>query len=579
MIDPKDPGIARGSFFLKAAPVVISAITAFAITFVWLKRGFSAFDDGAYAWAMEELFSGKVLHRDLPWPHPGYVLWILLPFEHFLNQDIANYRTPLPWLAAFTSGCTTTLLRKPSAFTASLCGITISALGYVQFATYSASWFAVACMAGSIAAAHNSDSATPRGRSSLVFAAGAFAGLAFGFRGPNGVAALIASCLIIGQVKTNARRSPPSFLDFGLGLCFAVAGAAIFGLAGDAEKVYLAVPALLACCLATAASFRGALHVPPKVLAQLGFGFAAAISPLIIWAIAKDATRSLITDIYEIPLRISEGLDPYHPNGIRDLISQSLEIVNGNLSPVTAINLIVFLVFIISPAILVLLLRINSDDFRLSSLWVFAAFSIVGILSLPRLLYACYITPFVALAVFQASEHQKRTGIAIIMLSSIFLFISPRGLFPGSFGWMTSKNGIDVEKCLVDRCSVEFDTRAVRFFARDIEILRNAYPSDTPYVILHTTAPYVYFLENPTPFTLNRYDYLGTYEKTANFRADFLWDPKVIVAVPKDEADKHHSLLANYNLDKSLGRWLFYKRRITQLGMEIPQSHSNSRTN
>ncbi|TWI14167.1 hypothetical protein [Aerolutibacter ruishenii] len=570
VMDPKDPGIARGLFFAKAKPVAISAIIAFTITLVWLKSGFSAFDDGAYAWAMEELFSGKVLHRDVPWPHPGYVLWILLPFERFLEQDIANYRAPLPWLAAFTSACVTTLFRNPSASTGALCGITISALGFVQFATYSASWFAVACMAGSVAAAHNSRSTSGASRTILIVTAGSFAGLAFGFRGPNGVAALVASCMIIAQVEANSSLRPASALDVGLGMCFALAGLVIFALAGDIEKIYLATPAVLACGLATAAALRGKLKTQIITLVQLALGFLLSISPIIAWAIVNNATREILTDIYEIPLRISKGVDPYHPNGIKDLISQFLEIIDGNLSGITSMNLIVFLLFVASPAITVLALRRTNQSPHPSSMWILAAFSAVGILSLPRLLYACYVIPFTALTIYQCFEQRKRSGITLLLLCGVFLFISPRGLFPGSFGWMTNKSGIEVATCPVDRCSVKLDARAASFFKTDIEVLRNAYTPDTPYVILHTSAPYVYFLDNPTPFTLNRYDYLGSYEETASFRSEFLSNPKLIVAVPRDEADKHQALLTDYNLDKTEGRWLFYKRAAVQLRTNSP---------
>lgn len=529
----------------------IGAALAFFLEFSLRDIGFLPFDDGAYAWAMRHLWEGHVLHKTLPWPHPGYVLWILYPFEYYLSQDIAQYRAPLPFLAAIAGGALAAMLARAGGLAAATGGICVVALGFAQFSTYSASWFTFSLGAAAVALA-----ALARPRTSSWLIAGMLCGLSFGFRGPNGIFALAACSWIIVHQSAPAQCFNARLWSRFFGSCFVALAVLLLVIADDWERRYFALPALFVCVQAVLVLVKRGANDSRRILFTLGIGFLAGVAPLIVWAVWHGATTDLVNDIVRIPAAISQGSSDYRLYGIRDLMTQIMEIfASEHLTYYSLAAVFWFTLFVLAPAFaLFLIWRYPS-----APLATLAAFALAGVLSLPNFLYAWFFLPFLAAAVIEGFKgHRAATGL-VLAASFIALFVAPKGLFPGSETMLVEGRPLIAAPCPVDRCSVRGEDVAMRVFSHDLQAIRNNVLPHVPLIVLKSSADFAYFLENPTPFTLNRYDYLGNYEETARFRQDFMTDPQLVVAVQSSMRGRYNGLLQDYCIYAEDGRWSFLR--------------------
>ena len=564
----EDPGSLRGFLFLpqRWPSILLAALVAALASALLVKHGFSAYDDGTYAWVMEALLGGQALHADVPWSHPGYDLWILLPFRDFLAGDILHYRYFLPPLAGITAACVTLLAKRANASTALGVGLCVGGLGFAQFSTYSASWFAVTLTACCVVAAYRGSTRnSEKFRIAWLALAGLFAGLAFGFRGPNGIAALVAATMTFHYYDAADAGPRPHWSSRALALAFFLCIVALASIADTLERALFAAPPIVASLMLLPRAWRDGRNLV-RSTAALGIGFLLGIAPFCIVTIAQGSFGAMLHDIVAIPMSITDSLSGYKGYNISDLITQTLEIATSSPPSIPAwINAAFFLLTVASPVYLVYRLAIGGKP---SPALILAAFSCVGVITLPNLIYAPFVWPFV-LSVYLDSGNTRSEGkrrFAIVALCLLGMFVTPRGFLPGSLGWMTTPEILKTADCPLDHCSVVADARFLEFLERDVATIRRNVEPTRPLVILPSSAAYAYFVPNPLPFAL-RIDNLEEREQGAAFRDGFRIDPRLVIAVNAESAKKYSSLLDGFVVFREEDDWQFLEPVPSRTGL------------
>lgn len=543
----------------------MAAVLAALISAAWLPYGFSPYDDGAYAWALREIMDGRVPHRDFAYAHPGYVLWLLQPLAPFLAQDILHYRYVLPLLAGVSALSVAWLLRGRGPLVAVSAGVAVSAFGFVQFATYSASWLAVTATAVTVALVGLDCERRAAGGGRVLLLAGLAAGLAFGFRAPNGVAAVMAALLLLFQVPSTEAARNARAASVAAAAVMVVAAGGILLLVDNLERLLLLMPPLVACVTVAIRLWRGEAGGLSAAVAWFSCGFVLAITPLLVWALSHGMLADMLRDLFLVPGAISNSNRDYGATGAHGLMTELMVVLSGPVGPVDLLNASIYLFALAFP---LLLLAMRPRGGVLPPVWVLAAFSCIGIAVLPQLIYAFYVWPFVAAAWLERAGRPRVAAWVVLVISCLFLFVSPRGLYPGSHGLQPQRPGQaetasarwEPMACPLDRCSVRSDPRAMQQFAEDVRILRTNVGAEEPLLVLESFAAYAHFLPNPSPFTLGRSDNRGTYGETSAYRQAFMSDPALVVAVPTVDRPMYAGLLRDYCPERDVGRWVFLTR-------------------
>lgn len=538
-----------------------AALASFVVALAVMGNGYSTFDDGSYAWALRELHAGATLHKDLPWPHPGYVLWIMLPFADYLDGDLIRFRYVVPPLAAMTAaGCA--LLMRVGALRGAVVGVVVAAMGFAQFSTFSASWFSVAFTVACLLCVHSACTSSQSWR--WLFSAGLMAGLALGFRGPNGLAAILAAVALWVHGPSTRGGGGGDAARFVLLILTLVLGAGLIALAHDAGRVYLVFPPLTLALL-TLLRLRGAgAAVRWPDLGWFALGVCVAMLPLLGWAIARGGLFALVDDMVRIPIQITQGAGSVEDGNIQDLASSLLGSIMAGGGWARWIEWGVVASFLFSPLVLVLLMVRNRDLYGRPIL-ILAAISCIGILVHPRLIYACYLWPFTALALIETKSARAWAWGGMLVAAAAFLLVYPRGGIPGSRayvsdGFSPTHGDFEFARCPLPRCSLYGDSRVMADFGRDVQVLASNLTSDQPVLVLPSFANYAYFLDNPSPFTLNRYDYTGSAEQVARFRADFMAAAGLTVAFRSADIAKYEGVLRGFCPKQEDRGWTFMTR-------------------
>lgn len=339
------------------APVA-AVLASFVVAWAVVANGYSTFDDGSYAWALRELRAGAVLHKNLPWPHPGYVLWIMFPFAEYLDGDLVRFRYVVPPLAAMTAAGCAFLMGGVGLFRGLVVGVVVAALGFSQFSTFSASWFSVAFTVACLVCVQLACTGVHPYRW-LLFA-GLMAGLALGFRGPNGLAAMLAAIAlwVHGPVVRSGRGSEKARWTL---LAFTLAmGVGLLAIARDTGRIYLAFPPAILVLFSALRLRQSITVIRWPELGCFALGVCVALLPLLGWAVARGALPELVEDMVRIPVQITQGAGAVEDGNIGDLASSLLGSVIAGGGWERWVEWGVVASFILSPLILVVLLLRNS---------------------------------------------------------------------------------------------------------------------------------------------------------------------------------------------------------------------------
>ncbi|MEH6416367.1 hypothetical protein [Pseudomonas sp. CGJS7] len=549
-----------GSKLQPAAPAIAASMAIAAIiSFTFLFAGFAQFDDVTYAWATRRLSEGAVLHRDLVWAHPGYAQVLDVWFGKYLIADIGRFRWHLPVLAALTAGSAAYLLRAKGFAIQCIAAAAIAGLGFAQFSTPSSSWFAVTFAAVSAALAWAAaGTSRPSRAQMLAFASGSLAALSFGSRTINGVAAVAVLLMLLAQTSRTGeqtRRTP--WLPLGACAVLLMVCAIVVYSINETTKLYLAAPLLVATLGSCLTVWRNRNEFASRLYLCSGLGWVAGIAPLVLWWLHDGVLMKAFADITTFASSYNQWQSARAAN-IEDLLSTSLEIVNyrHGINPANALNLLWLLIAALTPALLIVMGR--REKFS-DPMWLLAASMLFGIFSYPGLLYFPYTTPFLICAFLAWSRNRQTVfaGSLVLALVAGALFVSPRGLYPGSSGESLVGGRLDAARCDLPKCSVYAHKPELDNLKYEYSQLASHVPAGRPLAVLPTISILGFFLPNPSPWHLPKIDRWTPPREVERFQREFERQGNAVIATRRDQYGEAAPVVSRYCVAGSTAEWVF----------------------
>lgn len=556
----RDPGSTTAAS--QIVSIAVAMIVAAAISAAFLAAGFSPFDDATYAWMTRRIADGAVLHRDLAWAHPGYAQVLDVAFGKWLLADIVRFRWHLPLLAALTAASVAYLLRAKGTWVQWIAAAAIGGLGFAQFATPSSNWFAIAFAAMSVAIGSAAANADGRQRApALAFAAGALAAIAFGCRTVNGVGAVAVLLIVLSHAATPqmerdaAPTRPMRWLAWFAGAVLAAIGAVVLATSNDISKLYLGAPLVLACAVSCVAVVRRANAHASRLYLLCGLGWLAGIAPLLLWWLHDGVASDAFADITSLAGSINQW-QTARAVTIQDLLATSLEIAfyRDGVSPGSLTNMALMLIGALMSLLLILMGRRGGFA---DPAWLLAASMLFNIFSFPALLYLPYAIPFFACAALAWSRGRETTPLAaaVLALTVAAVFVSPRGMHPGSAASTLVSGRIESIECPLPKCSLRAEALGVDSLRRDYELLARTIPAGRPLAVLPDIATLGYFLPNPSPWHLPRLDETMPAAQVERFHREFARQPGAVVALKLDDYSRLGRIVSGYCLAGTVGGW------------------------
>lgn len=124
-----------------AVALILVVLISTTLMFIYHNRFWAPADEGIYAHVAERILRGQVLHRDVQDLHAGYVDFVNATAFSVFGLRLVSMRYPLALLTVIQAGLMFLILRRGGAATASIGGVALTSLSFVQFLNPTASWY------------------------------------------------------------------------------------------------------------------------------------------------------------------------------------------------------------------------------------------------------------------------------------------------------------------------------------------------------------------------------------------------------------------------------------------------------
>lgn len=492
-------------------PEIVAPLTACLVTWAFLDRGLSLFDDGVYFWIAQRIAAGAVLHADIVASHPGYAAYSCAALIQLFGEELLSLRYPLPILSSILTWALVRIARPAGTPTQWTVGIASACLGVAQFITPSAGWYATAFAAAAMAVVCVAQSYSSRRRLGLLFIAGLLVGIAAGFRQTNGAFAGSGMVLILALSIPERATVPAGALQrvFDTGSLL-VAGVLLLlpALSGASGSNWLLSAPVLACLfLAARRIAAGEVHLPAPALLTALLGALAGFLPILLVSGAQGALREFFHDTV-VGASIYTTYASDWGSTFYTLVTDALELLTfpGAYPKASALYL---LLISLLPLILAMAIILHAHRLRQPAVAVMVVTSAVFMLNqtvFQGLLYVFFWLPatFGALLLLTHGRPFSHAVVAVTAGAvSIFALAFHAGRLPGAVEMaVLSSPAYTQTDCSLPKCGLRIDPHNNAIWKAHIDDLMLALPEDLPLAILPEGSTFYGLLPNPSPWSV-----------------------------------------------------------------------------
>lgn len=490
----------------------MAGLSAALATWLLLEHGWSAFDDGVYAWVARRLLDDAVPYADVVLQRPVYVIYLDAWLFAAFGEDIVVLRYPLPLLAAVMVASLTGLARGGGTAMQAVTALAATSFGIVQFITPSANWFAttLACAAAwSFCSGQNPCTAS---RMRWWLFSGMLIGACAGFRQVNG-ALLLAGLVLLHLTSNRSHQSaaPGGGITFAGMALIALCVVAIPAVMSNSMSTwYLTLPAIALAAMAIPnllGNYRhghGALDLWP-LLAGCGAGFMPAM-------IIPAAQGNLWGFFDNVVLKASAfaQYSSFRGSEFTTLLVDAFELFAANRPYAWAGALYLFGIALL-PLIYAVAIYANRntlDDRYTAALAMLGAVSLLGSTSYQGLLYVFFWLPQVIASIlmlirFRTTACRTSVGVAVALFSLLALTFHS-GRLPGSSVMdVLSDPSYRQVDCGLPRCTLKVDPGIHATVQADYADLMANVAIDKPLLVLPSGAAMYSVLPHRSPWSIS----------------------------------------------------------------------------